>query len=91
MNKEKRYSTVDEEDVSMIAAEPAALEYSFMEKEVEDVANFNFGYKDFGYPHTIDELNAALDQADAERNDPTKWVTNIEFHTRIESKHPWLR
>ena len=75
----------------MIAAEPAALDYSFMEKDVEDVADYNFGYKDFGYPHTIDELNAALDQADAERNDPTKWVTNIELHTRIEIKYPWLR
>ena len=91
MNKEKSYPTVEEEGVGMIAAEPTALDYSFIEKDVEDVADYNFGYKDFGYPHTIDELNAALDQADAERNDPTKWVTNIEVHTRIESKYPWLR
>ena len=33
----------------------------------------------------------ALDEADAERNDPSKWVTPVEFHTRLESRYPWLR
>lgn len=48
-------------------------------------------YEDFGYPRTIQELQAALDLADEERNDPTKWVSSIEFHQRLEEKYPWLR
>ena len=37
------------------------------------------------------ELQAALDLADEERNDPSKWVSSIEFHQRLEEKYPWLR
>ena len=48
-------------------------------------------YVDFGYPRTIQELQAALDLADEERNDPSKWVSSIEFHQRLEEKYPWLR
>ena len=47
--------------------------------------------RDFGYPHTLEELNAALDKADTQRNDPTKWISSIEFHNRLEQKYPWLR
>ena len=48
-------------------------------------------YVDFGYPRTIKELQAALDLADEERNDPSKWVSSIEFHQRLEEKYPWLK
>ena len=47
--------------------------------------------RDFGYPHTLEELNAALDKADTQRNDPTKWISSIESHNRLEQKYPWLR
>ena len=43
------------------------------------------------YSRTIQELQAALDLADEERNDPSKWVSSIEFHQRLEEKYPWLR
>ena len=29
-------------------------------------------------------------EADAERSNPEKWITPIEFHTRLENKYPWL-
>ena len=45
----------------------------------------------FIYSRTIQELQAALDLADEERNDPSKWVSSIEFHQRLEEKYPWLR
>lgn len=48
-------------------------------------------YVDFGYPRTIQELQAALDLADEERNDPSKWISSIEFHQRLEKKYPWLK
>ena len=58
--------------------------------ELKDV-DYQFGNHDFGYPHTLEELDIVLDNADAQRNDPTKWISSIEFHTRLESKYAWLR
>ena len=66
-----------------MANEPLLAEMSLTElKEVD----YQFGNHDFGYPHTLEELDTALDYADAQRNDPTKWISSIEFHTRLESK-----
>ena len=45
----------------------------------------------FIYSRTTQKLQAALDLADEERNDPSKWVSSIEFHQRLEEKYPWLR
>lgn len=53
--------------------------------------DLDFKGKDFGYARTLDELELALDEADSERSDPSKWVTPVEFHSRIENKYPWLR
>lgn len=78
----------DTELERMMAQEPSLAEMPHTElKEVD----YSFGNRDFGYPHTIEELEAALDRADAQRNDPSKWVSSIEFHTRLEHKYPWLR
>ena len=72
----------------MMAQEPSLAEMPLTElKEVD----YTFGSRDFGYPHTFEELEAALDRADAQRNDSSKWVSSIEFHTRLEQKYPWLR
>ena len=66
-----------------MANEPLLAEMPLTElKEVD----YQFGNHDFGYPHTLEELDTALDYADAQRNDPTKWISSIEFHTRLESK-----
>ena len=58
---------------------------------VESEIDYDFQEKDFGYARSLEELELALDEADAERNDPTKWITPVEFHTRLENKYPWLR
>jgi len=52
--------------------------------------DFEFRGNDFGYARTVEELEIALDEADAERSNPEKWITPIEFHTRLENKYPWL-
>jgi hypothetical protein len=72
-----------------VASEPAALDYGTMSYEPE--IDYNFGNKDFGYPRTLEEMNEALDRADEERKDPSKWVTAVAFHSRLEEKYPWLR
>lgn len=76
------------ENKSCTANESSLAEIPLSElKEVD----YTFGNRDFGYPHTLEELDAVLDEADAQRNDPAKWISSIEFHTRLESKYPWLR
>ena len=78
----------DFEKEGTMANEPSLAEMPLTElKEVD----YQFGNRDFGYPHTIEELEAVLDEADAQRNDPSKWISSIEFHTRLENKYPWLR
>ena len=73
---------------SDIACEALAVEYDSPGRTTIDCS---FRGQDFGYPCTLEELNAALDKADAERNDPTKWISAVEFHNRLEQKYPWLR
>lgn len=71
-----------------------ACESAFLECETlicEPEVDYNFGGADFGYPRTLKEVNDALDKADLERNDPSKWITAVEFHNRLEQKYPWLR
>ena len=71
-----------------VANEASLAEMPLTElKEVD----YSFGNRDFGYPHTLEELDAALDEADAQRNDPSKWISSVEFHTRLENKYSWLR
>ena len=70
-----------------------AVEYALNEYPMKDVVSevdYEFQGKDFGYARSLEELELALDEADAERNDPTKWITPVEFHTRLENKYPWL-
>ena len=79
-----------DKDVNMeggIVSEPMVATMPLTElKEVD----YSFGNRDFGYPHSLEELNAALDKADAQRNDPTKGISSVEFHNRLEQKYPWL-
>lgn len=85
---------VMEDKESIKVSEPvgggcAIADYPITEAELE--MDYNFRGKDFGYARTLEELDIALDEADADRSDPSKWVTPVEFHTRLENKYPWLR
>lgn len=60
-------------------------------KEDDDAIDYNLGGVDFGYPKTIEEVEAELELAEAERHDPTKWVSSENFHQRLEQRFPWLR
>jgi hypothetical protein len=86
----------DIKDIEMTtdaANEPIAG--SALKEDVSSVLDSEIDYefqgKDFGYARTVEELELALDEADAERNDPEKWITPIEFHTRLEDKYTWLK
>lgn len=59
--------------------------------DINPEADYDFGEKDFGYARSVEELELALDEADAERSNPEKWISSVEFHTRLENKYPWLK
>ena len=83
----------DMETKANVVSEPA-VGYALNEYPMSDLVSeidYDFQGKDFGYPKSLEELELALDEAYAERNDPSKWITPVEFHTRLESKYPWLR
>ena len=76
-----------------VASEPAAY-YAVRgshDNGLLDEDEYDCLGKDFGYARTLEELEVALDEADAERNDSTKWITAAEFHSRLENKYPWLQ
>ena len=83
---------IDIENIAETVSEPTAggalREASVNEAELD--IDYDFQGKDFGYARTLEEMKLALDEADAERTDPTKWITPAEFHTRMENKYPWL-
>lgn len=89
MSKENKDKEINYGMVCEPAAGSALREVPVSEAALE--IDNDFQGRDFGYARTLDEMNLALDEADAERTDPTKWITPAEFHTRLENKYPWLR
>lgn len=90
-----RYEKIIEEANNQVgvASEPAA-NYAVRELHdngLLDEVEYDSLDKDFGYARTLDELEVALDEADAERNESAKWITAAEFHSRMENKNPWLQ
>ena len=73
----------DKDKIVDVACEPAVNyvlnDYSKGEAEID----CDFHGRDFGYARTLEELELALDEADSERSDPSKWITPVEFHTRL--------
>ena len=76
----------DIKDIEMTtdaANEPIAG--SALKEDVSSVLDSEIDYefqgKDFGYARTVEELELALDEADAERNDPEKWIKLIHYYS----------
>ena len=81
----------DKDKIVDVASEPA-VSYALNDcLNSETEIDYEFHGRDFGYARTLEELELALDEADEERNDPSKWITPVEFHTRLEKKYSWLR
>jgi len=81
----------DKDKIVDVASEPA-VSYALNDcVNSETEIDYEFHDRDFGYARTLEELELALDEADEERNDPSKWITPVEFHTRLEKKYSWLR
>jgi hypothetical protein len=80
-----------DDGIDSLASEPSAVALADTTEEMTEGVDCSFGNHDFGYPRTLDELNGALDEADRLRNDSSQWISNIAFHTHLESKYSWLR
>ena len=81
----------DKDKIVDVASEPA-VSYALNDcLNSETEIDYEFHGRDFGYARTLEALELALDEADEERNDPSKWITPVEFHTRLEKKYSWLR
>ena len=87
---------IEEEDGlgCMTAAEPAVAYAS-----TEDVqclnANEAFDYPgdyDPGIgPYSMDEMNARIDTAEHDRNNPDKWIRVDDFWASMKKEHLWLQ
>ena len=94
--EEKKYPTFEEEEFSGMVAEPVeALTMAnnprsvpLTHDELDDLDWDN--YPVFG-PKTLDEAIARIEKAEAETNDPTKWVTSEELDRMLFEKYTWLR
>ena len=42
-------------------------------------------------PFSDEEAIARIETAEADLNDPTKWITSEEMDRRLYEKFPWLR
>ncbi len=97
MKKEKkRYPTFEEEKSVGMAAEPietaaVATKHSntpHVHDELDDIDWDN--YPIFG-AKTQEEALSRIKQAEADKNDSTKWVTSEELDRILFEKYPWLR
>jgi len=94
--EEKEYPTFEEEEFSGMVAEPVETltmannhqSVPLTHDELDDLDWDN--YPVFG-PKTLDEAIARIEKAEAEINDPTKWVTSEELDRILFEKYTWLR
>lgn len=100
--EEKRYPQPDEEERMDKACEPIAEpipDYgAFTPKsadgctEVHDwIDDLDWGRLPILGPRTEEEAIARIERAEAEFDDPTKWVTSEQMWAELHQKFPWLR
>ena len=91
--EEKKYPTIEEENGygAIVAAEPAvayAIPYSRQKGKVP--FDYPVGYDPEIGPYTIEEMNARIDKAEQDENNPAKWIRVDDFRTSMKREHSWL-
>lgn len=94
--EENKYPTFEEDDSVGMVSEPIeamAVDskvngMTYVHDELDDIDWRN--YPIFG-PKTMDEAIARIEKAEAEKNDPTKWMTSEQMWKMMHEKYPWLR
>lgn len=77
-----------EEGVSCRVNEPLEGALAYTQTEVlEEEARYDFNGKDFDLPITLDEVKAALKEADRELNKPEMWTSLNSFLSDFKQSH----
>ena len=94
--EENKYPTFEEdESVGMVSEPIEAMAVdsklngmTYVHDELDNIDWDN--YPIFG-PKTLDEAMARIERAEAEINDPTKWMTSEQMWEMMHERYPWLR
>ena len=100
--EEKRYPQIDEEQGMDMCCEPLAEpmpDYAVStSKRADGVSEVHDWIDDLDWdrlpilgPKTEEEAIARIERAEAELDDPTKWVTSEQMWAELHQKLPWLR
>ena len=94
--EEKKYPTFDEEDPTGMVAEPmeavaVASRHSGVVHVHDELDDIDWDSYPLLGPKTQEEAIDRIEKAEAEINDPTKWVTSEELDRILHEKYPWLR
>ena len=94
--EKKKYPIFEEDNSVGMASEPMETmavdsKHIGMSHVHDDLDNVDWSdYPIFG-PKTLDEAMARIEKAEAEKNDPTKWMSSEELDSVLFEKYPWLR
>ena len=94
--EEKRYPTVEEESFGGMVSEPVAapvpdtMSADGMTEVHDRIDDLDWDkFPSFG-PFSDEEAIARIEKAQAEINDPSKWIRIDDLHAELKKLHPWL-
>lgn len=96
MMEENRYPRIDDEEGLDKACEPVAEAVCTRPSDgvgvvCDEIDDLDWKRLPSFGPFSDEEAIARIEQAEAELNDPTKWVTSEQMWERLHNKFPWLR
>lgn len=93
--EEKKYPTMEEEDgLGCMNAEESAVAYTqrnnvtFLNQE--ETFDYPQDYDPGFGPYSMEEMNARIDKAESDRDNPDKWIRVDDFWAAMRKEHLWL-
>ena len=93
--EEKKYPTMEEEDgFGCMNAEESAVAYTqrnnvrFLNQE--ETFDYPQDYDPGFGPYSMEEMNARIDKAESDRDNPDKWIRVDDFWAAMRKEHLWL-
>ncbi|MBQ9232098.1 MAG: hypothetical protein IJ190_13120 [Prevotella sp.] len=89
MSEEKKYPQLEEEEGGMSACEPVGVMTAPTNQRMVDDFDYSFGDKELGFPRTEEEVQAVIDEAESEWDNPARWCSSEELWTAVKQQFPW--
>ncbi|MBQ9672915.1 MAG: hypothetical protein IJV34_08710 [Prevotella sp.] len=100
--EEKRYPQLNEEQDHVVCCEPIAeamVDYAISTSRWADgetkahdwIDNLDWDHLPILGPKTEKEAIARIERAEAELDNPAKWVTSEQMWAELHQEFPWLR